>query len=87
MDFFWRQKPRIDTDVAYERGIRLLLNAQQEDGSWYVRTRAMAFQPYFDAGFPGAHDQWISAAATNWAAQALALSLPESKDVVASRVP
>jgi hypothetical protein len=75
------------TDPAYKRGVKWLLGHQQQDGSWYVRTRALAFQPYFDAGFPGAHDQWISAAATNWAAQALALALPESKDVVASRVP
>ena len=75
------------TDPAYKRGVKWLLSHQQQDGSWHVQTRALAFQPYFDAGFPGAHDQWISAAATNWAAQALALSLPESKDVVALRVP
>ena len=43
-DFFWRQKSRIDTDAAYERGVRFLLDTQQEDGSWHVTTRAMAFQ-------------------------------------------
>jgi hypothetical protein len=75
------------TDPAYKRGVKWLLSHQQQDGSWYVRTRALAFQPYFDAGFPGGHDQWISTAATNWADQALALSLPEAKDVVAARVP
>ena len=42
--------------------VQFLLKTQQEDGSWYVRTRAMAFQPYFDAGFPHGFDQWISAA-------------------------
>ena len=31
----------------------------------------MAFQPYFDAGFPHGSSQFISAAATNWAALAL----------------
>jgi len=42
-------------------------------GSWYVKTRALAFQPWFDAGFPHGYDQWISAAGTNWAAMALTL--------------
>jgi N-acyl-D-amino-acid deacylase len=64
------------SDAAYERGIRFLLNTQQEDGSWYVRTRAMAFQPYFDAGFPHGFDQWISAAGTSWATMALSLASP-----------
>ena len=40
------------TDAAYERGVQYLLKTQQEDGSWYVKTRALAFQPYFDSGFP-----------------------------------
>lgn len=73
------------TDPAYKRGVRWLLDHQQQDGSWYVKTRALAFQPYFDAGFPGNHDQWISTAATNWAVQALTLALPETKNAVASR--
>ncbi|PYU30931.1 MAG: hypothetical protein DMG31_13045 [Acidobacteria bacterium] len=60
------------TEAAYQRGTRFLLNTQFEDGSWYVKTRSIPVQPYFDNGFPGEHDQWISAAATNWAAMALA---------------
>jgi hypothetical protein len=56
--------------------VKLLLKTQQEDGSWFVRTRALAFQPWFDAGFPHGHDQWVSAAGTNWATMALALALP-----------
>ncbi|MGO9255251.1 MAG: ankyrin repeat domain-containing protein [Bryobacteraceae bacterium] len=59
------------SDAAYQRAVKFLLNTQQEDGSWYVRTRAMAFQPYFDAGFPHGFDQWISAAGTSWATMAL----------------
>ncbi len=55
----------------YQRGVRFLLNTQFEDGSWYVRSRSIPFQPYFESGFPYGHDQWISAAATNWAAMAL----------------
>jgi hypothetical protein len=56
---------------AYQRGTQYLMNLQLEDGSWYVRTRAVAIQPYFDSDFPHASDQFISAAATNWAAMAL----------------
>jgi ankyrin repeat protein len=62
-------------DPALKRGIEFLLKTQLEDGSWYVRSRAVPLQPYFEGGFPHGHDQWISAAATNWAAMALALSL------------
>ncbi len=60
------------SDVAYQRAVHYLLSTQQEDGSWYVKTRAMGFQPYFDAGFPHGFDQWISAAGTSWATMALA---------------
>jgi ankyrin repeat protein len=56
---------------AYRRGIQFLLDSQLEDGSWYVRTRALPIQPHFDSDFPHELDQFISAAATNWAAMAL----------------
>jgi len=59
------------SDATYMRGVAFLLATQLEDGSWYVRTRSIPFQPYFESGFPRGHDQWISAAATNWAAMAL----------------
>jgi len=58
-------------DPAYRRGVQFLLNTQLADGSWFVRTRAIPIQPFFESGFPHGHDQWISAAATNWAAMAL----------------
>jgi len=64
------------SDAVYARGVRYLLGAQLPDGSWHVRSRAMGFQPYFESGFPHGQDQWISAAATSWAAMALALTLP-----------
>ena len=70
-------------DPAYRRGIRFLMDSQVEDGSWHVATRAMPLQPYFESGFPYGHDQWISAAATNWATMALipaARRQPESVD-------
>jgi hypothetical protein len=59
------------SDPNFMRGIRFLLNSQSEDGSWYVRSRAPSIQPYFDSDFPYGHDQFISAAATNWATMAL----------------
>jgi ankyrin repeat protein len=71
-----RQAGRLPaTDPAYKRGIEFLMKTQLEDGSWYVRTRVIPLQPFFESGFPHGPDQWISAAATNWAAMALALSL------------
>jgi ankyrin repeat protein len=60
---------------VYRRGVRFLLDTQLEDGSWYVRTRAIPVQPYFDSEFPHGPDQFISAAATNWATMALAGAL------------
>jgi ankyrin repeat protein len=59
-------------DPAYQRGVQYLLATQFPDGSWYVRSRAPKFQPYFQSGFPFNHDQWISSTATAWAAMALA---------------
>ncbi len=59
------------TNPVYRRGIDFLLKTQYADGSWYVRTRAVPLQPHFESGFPYGRDQFISAAATNWAAQAL----------------
>ena len=62
-------------DRHYLRGVEYLLATQFPDGSWHVRSRAIKFQPYFESGFPFGHDQWISTAATAWAAQAIALSI------------
>jgi len=59
-------------DPAYQRGVDFLRRTQLADGSWHVRTRAIPIQPHFESGFPHGRDQFISAAATNWAAMALA---------------
>jgi ankyrin repeat protein len=61
-------------DAAYRRGTEYLVSTQLADGSWYVKRRALPIQPYFESGFPHGHDQFISAAATNWATTALALA-------------
>jgi ankyrin repeat protein len=67
------------TDAAYRRGVRYLLSTQWPDGSWYVRSRAPKFQPYFQSGFPFDHDQWVSSAATAWAVMALAPAIETEK--------
>jgi hypothetical protein len=64
---------------AVHRAVAFLLKEQREDGSWYVKTRSRPFQTYFETGFPHGKDQFISSAASGWAATALALSLPAAK--------
>jgi squalene cyclase len=59
------------TSPIYKRGVDFLLKTQYADGSWFVRSRAVPLQPHFESGFPHRRDQFISAAATNWATQAL----------------
>ncbi len=56
---------------AYRLGAEYLLRTQQADGTWIVKSRAFPFQPLKESGFPHGRDQWISAAATSWAALAL----------------
>ena len=60
------------TDPAIQKGTNYLLSTQRADGSWYVRSRAPKFQPYFEGGFPYGPDQWISSMATGWATAGLA---------------
>jgi hypothetical protein len=67
------------SDPAYQRGVSFLLKTQLPDGSWLVKTRSEAFQPYFESGFPHGPDQWISSAGTSWAVTALALTRPENR--------
>lgn len=63
------------SSVTYTRAVDYLRRTQLEDGTWHVRSRAIGFQPYVDAGFSHGEDQFISAAATAWAVMALASSL------------
>jgi N-acyl-D-amino-acid deacylase len=72
------------SDGAYQKGVKYLLSTQQEDGSWFVRSRSMTFQPYFDSGFPQGFDQWISAAGTSWATLALSLAAPAHIPIAAN---
>ena len=59
------------TDPAWWRGLRFLLETQEDDGTWHVARRAFPFQPTMTSGFPHHRDSWISAAATSWAVLAL----------------
>jgi len=56
---------------SYQKGVAFLLHSQLTDGTWFVRSRAFGFQPYFETSFPHGADQFISASATAWAAIAL----------------
>lgn len=64
-----------DQGLQMRKAAAFLLRTQMEDGSWFVRSRALAFQPYFDAGFPHGTDQFISAAATSWAVLGLSFGV------------
>jgi hypothetical protein len=67
------------SDAAYQKGAKFLLDTQWADGSWYVRSRAPKFQPYFQSGFPFDHDQWISSTATAYAVRGLAPAVEMEK--------
>jgi ankyrin repeat protein len=62
-------------DGVYRKGADYLLRTQLEDGTWFVRTRAFGFQPYFETGFPHGRSQFISTVATAWASAALTYTL------------
>ena len=78
-------------DPAWQRGLRFLLETQEDDGTWHVARRAFPFQPTMNSGFPHHRDSWISAAATSWAVLALTQASPvgsaPGKPAVARRAP
>ncbi len=61
--------------ASYQSGLRYLLDTQAADGTWHVRARALPVQPYFESGYPYAHDQWISAAGAAYATMAIAAAV------------
>jgi hypothetical protein len=74
------------SDPAYQAGLKFLLSTQAADGTWHVKTRALPFQPYFESGYPYAHDQWISAAGAAYATMAIAAAI-QSEPQRSSRRP
>jgi hypothetical protein len=67
------------TDPSYRRGTAYLLKTQREDGSWFVKTRAIPSNPYFESGFPHGKSQFISYAGTCWATMALTLTVERER--------
>lgn len=59
-------------DPRLVRAGTYLLDRQYSDGSWFVATRALRFQPWIESGFPQGRSQYMSASATSWAVMALA---------------
>jgi hypothetical protein len=66
------------SEPAYRQGLNYLITTQQDDGSWFVKSRSKPFQTYFESGYPHGTDQFISIAAAGWATTALSLALPET---------
>ncbi len=69
-------------EAACRRGLEFLLDTQQEDGSWFVKTRSKPVQVYFDNGDPHGKDQFISTPAACWSLVALSMGarLPSEND-------
>ena len=66
-------------DSSWQRGIAYLLKTQAADGTWRVASRlhppAPLSPPYFDAGYPHGHDQFLSMQGASWAVMALSYAL------------
>lgn len=58
-------------DKRFRRGLRFLIDTQNDDGSWHVKSRSKPFQKYYESGYPHGKDQFISMAAGSWATLAL----------------
>ena len=66
-------------DSAWQKGVLFLLGTQEDDGTWFVKSRSKPVQKQYDSGFPHGKNQFISCAATGWATAALALATPIKK--------
>ena len=72
-------------DSSWQRGIAYLLKTQAADGTWHATSRlhppAPLSPPYFDAGYPHGHDQFLSMQGASWAVMALSYSLEPARRV------
>ena len=80
-----------EIDPGWRRGVAYLVKTQAADGSWRLKSRlnppAPLSPPYFDAGYPEGHDQFISMTAASWAVMALAYALPPTRPVAPPALP
>lgn len=75
------------TDPVYRAGLRFLLRAQLDDGSWHVKTRSKPIMTHFESGYPHGADQFLSMAAAGWATTALIEALPIPERLSADLIP
>jgi ankyrin repeat protein len=72
-------------DSSWQRGIAYLLKTQAADGTWHAASRlhppAPLSPPYFDAGYPHDHDQFLSMQGASWAVMALSYALEPARPV------
>ena len=78
-------------DTSYQRGIEFLMKTQAADGTWRVASRLHApaplSPPYFDAGYPHGHDQFLSMQGASWAVMALSYALEPARPVAPPALP
>jgi len=64
---------------SWQKGIGYLLRTQDKTGAWLVYTRSNPIQLFINSDFPPYDDnQFISAAASNWAVLALTEAMPDA---------
>ena len=65
-------------DELFTKGLNYLLKTQDKSGAWFVETRSFPIQPFFNSDFPPFDEnQFISAAASNWAILAIMNAMPD----------
>jgi ankyrin repeat protein len=78
-------------DSSWQRGIAYLLKTQAPDGTWHATSRlhppAPLSPPYFDAGYPHGHDQFLSMQGATWAVMSLSYALEPATRVVPPALP
>jgi hypothetical protein len=67
------------TDRAFQRGVKYLLRTQEDDGSWFVPTRSLPANAFFESGYPHGKFQFISYAGSCWATMGLILAASSSQ--------